>query len=186
MKNEYFEWLYQLVFKESRDTRLSYRRLLRFLHTKEFIFFEDGNLRRDSSRAEDGKALRYKFGDANGYRSSYVKRYLGDGPCTVLEMMVALALRLEIHIMDDYQYGDRTGQWFWNMIVALGLTHMSDDHFDIEYADAVVERFLYREYEPNGKGGLFVLNDPPQDLRTVEIWYQAMWYLDENFDFSLS
>ena len=94
-------------------------------------------------------------------------------------MMVALAFRAEEDIMDDNNYGNRTGQWFWNMIVTLGLGSMSDEHVDMEYVNYVMYRFLNRQYERNGKGGLFIIEDSRVDTRDMEIWIQFMWYLDE-------
>ena len=82
-------------------------------------------------------------------------------------------------IMDDPTYGNRLGQWFWNMIVNLGLGSMDDDKFDPGYVEYVIYRFLNREYEKNGKGGLFTIRDTRVDMRKAEIWYQAMWYLNE-------
>ena len=41
-------------------------------------------------------------------------------------MMIALAIRCEEHIMDDPDAGDRTGQWFWSMLVSLGLGSMDE------------------------------------------------------------
>ena len=93
-------------------------------------------------------------------------------------MMVALAIRCEENIMDDPSYGNRTGQWFWGMIVNLGLGFMTDSRFDEKFVDDVIFRFLNREYEPDGKGGLFTVRNCKYDLRTVEIWYQMCWYLD--------
>lgn len=55
---------------------------------------------------------------------------------------------------------------------------MDDAYFDERYADKVITRFLNREYEPNGAGGLFRIKDCPYDLRSVEIWYQMCWYFD--------
>lgn len=48
----------------------------------------------------------------------------------MLEMMIALAIRCEETIMDDPRYGNRTKQWFWNMMKSLGLSYMNDDCFD--------------------------------------------------------
>ena len=93
-------------------------------------------------------------------------------------MIAGLALRCEENIMDDPQYGDRTGQWFWGMISNLGLGSMTDDRYDRAYVDFVIDRFLNREYEPNGRGGLFTVEKSKKDLRRVEIWYQMCWYLD--------
>ena len=104
-------------------------------------------------------------------------RHFIDGPCSVLEMMVALAMSCE-NIMNDPQIGDRTGQWFWNMIISLGLGSMTDIRFDKEYCLEVIYRFLDREYEPDGKGGLFTIRNCDTDLRNVGIWYQTCWYLN--------
>jgi hypothetical protein len=100
------------------------------------------------------------------------------GPCSVLEMLIALAIRCEETIMDDASMGNRTGQWFWGMINNLGLGGMTDDIVDVGVVDSVIERFLARDYEPNGEGGLFTIRRCSEDLRTVEIWVQLLWYLD--------
>lgn len=82
--------------------------------------------------------------------------------------------------MTNYELGDRTGQWFWMMITNLGLNRLDDDNFNEEAAEYFVDRFLNREYEDNGEGGgLFILDHPYQDLRDVEIWVQANWFLAE-------
>ena len=93
-------------------------------------------------------------------------------------MMVGLAIRCEETIMDDTNIGDRTGQWFWGMIVNLGLGSMFDNNYDRQLVETNVERFLEREYDYNGKGGLFTIRHCDRDLRDVEIWYQLCWYLD--------
>ena len=80
--------------------------------------------------------------------------------------------------MDNPAYGDRTKQWFWGMIVNMGLSSMTDDVFNRQYVEAAVTRLFNREYEPDGKGGLFTIKDCDRDLRTVEIWYQLCLYLD--------
>ena len=95
-------------------------------------------------------------------------------------MMIALSFRVEEEIMDNYVYGNRTGQWFWSMIVNLGLNKMDDKEFDRNYCEQVIDIFMNRKYKPNGRGGLFILEHPFRDLRDVDIWTQFMWYLDEN------
>lgn len=81
--------------------------------------------------------------------------------------------------MTNDEIGDRTPLWFWGMIGNLGLREMTDDIFDESVVDEVVERFLARDYSYNGRGGLFYVSKPRMDMRDVEIWYQMMWYLDE-------
>ena len=178
LNNEYFEWMYDIVCSDKDYSKLSYRKLLYFLHDVEFTYMYD----RDENRAIDGIDFRYRFGDECGYSDSIIQTYLDTRPCSVLEMMVALALVVEEHIMDDPTFGNRTGQWFWNMIVSLGLGSMSDARFDRDYTEQVIIRFLNREYERNGKGGLFTISDDRRDMRTAEIWYQTMWYLNDFLD----
>lgn len=164
---EYFEWLCDIVCRDRFAKEISYRSLLAHLHRVEFTFI----IPRDSNRAEDGVDLRYRFARADA------DRYLR-GPCSVLEMLLALAIRCEENIMDDPLKGDRTGQWFWMMVNNLGLGGMTDDRYDEDYVDDRVSTFLYREYDPDGRGGLFRIRNCPHDLRGVEIWYQLCWYLD--------
>jgi hypothetical protein len=157
--NDYFECLYEIV---NASDGLSYRKLLRHLHGIEFIF----SIPKDANRAADGQDLRYRFG------------FHYPGPCSVLEMMVALALRCEETIMDDPRYGNRTSQWFWGMIVNLGLGSMVDERYDEDYVDERIDIFLKRKYKRNGEGGLFHIRNCEYDLRKVEIWTQLLWYLD--------
>lgn len=104
------------------------------------------------------------------------------GPCTVLEMICGLADRMETEIMQNTLYGDRTGQWVTQMVNSMGLCRLDDDHYDKRKSNDIITRFLNREYEPNGKGGLFTFRKPvPGDPREVEIWWQMQWWLSENY-----
>ena len=147
--NDYFEWLCKKVCGKRFSRKTTYKKLLSFLHSIEFIYL----IGLDDTRAKRGVDLRWVYSWETGEDYDEVMACL-DTPCSVLEMMIALSISSE-EIMDDPQIGDRTGQWFWNMVVNLGLGPMTDDRFDEEYAEKVILRFLNREYEPNGKGGLF-------------------------------
>lgn len=174
--NEFFDWLYSLVFDKKYFKETSYRKLLWRLFDTEFIYILD----MDANRADDGVNLRYRFAYENHYLDeAMITEYLDDGPCSVLEMMTALALRIEEETMSNAAAGNRTGKWFWDMIVSLGLESMDDIDYDEMYTDDVIEQFLYREYDSNGNGSLFTIDKPCDDLRTIEIWYQMLWYLDE-------
>lgn len=169
IKNEYFEWMFNLVCGKRFSEYTSFRKLLMHLHNTEFIF----TVKKDSNRAKDGADLRYRFALISGYDDSYL-----DGPCSVLEMMIALSIRCEESIMDDPNIGDRTGQWFWDMITNLGLGGMYDDRYNKQFVEGVLTRFMNRRYEPNGRGGLFTVGNTDEDLRKIEIWVQMCWYLD--------
>ena len=170
INDDYFEWLCEVVDSKRFSKHVSYRKLLMHLHNIEFTWF----IPYDDNRADDGIMLRRKY--ALAHHDEELSDYIS-GPCSVLEMMAALAIRCEESIMDDTLFGNRTGQWFWGMIRHLGLSHMNDSNFDAEFVDDVIARFLNREYEPDGKGGLFTIKNCDHDLRTVEIWRQLSWYL---------
>ena len=174
LNNEYFDWMYRLVCSERRYSKgRSYRKLLSYLHHVEFTY----TIPMDGNRAEDGVDLRYRFGYENSYDERMIASYVDDRPCSVLEMMIALAFRCEEHIMDDPDIGNRTGKWFWGMIDNMGLGDMSDSRFDECAADDAVTRLLDRDYDRDGAGGLFTVENCRHDLRTVDIWYQMSWYL---------
>ena len=170
INDEYFDWLCEVVDSKRFSKQVSYRKLLMHLHNIEFTWF----IPYDDNRADDGIMLRRKY--ALAHHDEELSDYIS-GPCSVLEMMAALAIRCEESIMDDTLFGNRTGQWFWGMIRNLGLSPMNDSNFDAEFVDDVIARFLNREYEPDGKGGLFTIKNCNHDLRTVEIWRQLSWYL---------
>ena len=93
---------------------------------------------------------------------------------------MALAIRIEEHIMEDRSMGNRVGQWFWSMIVSLGMAAMDDARFNERRARFIIDRFNRRAYQPTGAGGLFTLINPNVDMRKLDIWYQLMAYLNES------
>lgn len=180
--DEYHEWLCEQVVDSEHE---HYSRLLDQLDSIWFYSI----LANDDNRAADGVDLRYSFCDDMDYAYELVDDELND-PCTVLEMLVALAKRCENQLMWDPDLGDRTHVWFWKFIDNLGLGHESDDHWDEEWEeessekiDYYVDKLLRRDYFRDGFGGLFPLKHPKKDQRKVEIWYQLQDWLMENYKF---
>lgn len=173
LTDEYFDWLCHIVSRKNGGRILSYKKLLYHLFNTDFIY----TIEMDGNRAEDGINLRYQFGQENEYDQRIIASCLDIMPCSVLEMMIALAIRQE-DIMEDPKYGDRTSQWFWEMIDSLGLIFMDDSRFDTHHVDSIIQIFLNREYRKDGKGGLFTIKRCKYDLRHVDIWYQMNWYLN--------
>lgn len=169
MRERYFEWICRAV-----GGMEGHLKLLRLLHGTEFRY----SIPMDGNREEDGIELRYRFGREKGYAEQKVASVLDCRPCSVLEMMAALAIRCERDIMGKPDGIDRTGEWFWGMVDSLGLGGMDDGSFDEGQAADVIERFLSRGYSRDGRGGLFTIKGCGRDLREVEIWYQMLWYLD--------
>lgn len=175
IREDYFEWLLNTACGNLYAKQISFRKLLTHLHTVEFQYV----ILRDRNRAEDGISLRRRYILVNNLDYMYDQVISAlHGPCSILEMMVALALRCEEDTMDDPSIGDRSRQWFWGMVRSLGLSGMTDMNYDGAFVDEVLIRFIRREYEPDGRGGLFTIRNCPYDLREFEIWYQLNWYLD--------
>ena len=173
--SEYFNWLCSLVKDSKPFSRSSYTKLLTYLYRTEFVYI----MPMDGNRYADGENLRYRFGYERGIEDPIIASCLDDTPCSILEMMVALAFRCEEHIMFNPAVGTQSGRWFWMMIKNLGLEHMTDRQYNIEYVNSVIWRFLDRQYDADGKGGLIYIPNTKYDLRTMEIWYQMMRYLSE-------
>ena len=174
LEKEYFEWLYDLVCNDGYVKELEYHELLFLLYQMEFIYI----LPRDKNRFDDGIELRYRFGDEFGIPKSRIRNILDRHPCSVLEMMTALAYRCENEIMCEDNHEDRTWIWFWKMMTNLNLGGMTDDKFDRAYVERIIERMLDRKYEANGRGGLFTIPNCKDDLRDIEIWAQMTRYLN--------
>lgn len=170
----YFDWMCCLLSSGRRYSSMLYSQLLLHLHNIPFRY----SIPMDGNRETDGIDLRYRFARDTCQNDAVVAKCLDVYPCSVLEMMVALAIRMEEHIMEDADIGDRTGEWFWEMIVSLGLESMTDSRYDPQYVDYVIERFLDREYTRNGEGGLFTVQYSKQDMRTLDIWYQMCAYIE--------
>lgn len=174
IREEYFEYLYQVVCGDDIVAKLSWRRLIWHLFNTPFRI---SYIQMDENRMLDGIRLRYIFGDDAQYPRSVIDSCI-DEDCSVLELMIALATRMENEIMASSEYGDHTSLWFWSMIGSLGLNAMTDDQYDPEDVDFILDRFMDREYGPDGEGSLFYIQNSQKDLRHIEIWYQMCEYLN--------
>jgi hypothetical protein len=172
---EYFDWLYEQVCDDSYSNGVTYQKLFWKLFTTEYTW----SIRLDENRAADGVQLRYLFGEDRRFSKDFIDGTLGEMPCNVLEMLVAMVMRCEDAIAEDERFGDRTGQWFWTIIVNLGLGDMADTNYDEEWADEILSIFLNREYEDNGIGCPFHISDPREPMREADLWMQLNWFLAE-------
>lgn len=118
--SQYFDWLRETVCGRWEPRNLSFHKLLAFLFQQDFI----PSCEMDASRAEDGRDLRYRFAQEKSIPYAALNSATSGMPCSMLEMMVGLSIRIEEHIMADSEAGNRVGQWFWSMVVSLGLAAM--------------------------------------------------------------
>ena len=166
----YFDWLGMIAFPDGVQ-RSEYYDALRKLYDVEFRW----SMTMDRNRAKDGEQLRVIFEDEVGEPCDKF------GPCSVLEMMVALAIRCESQIMYDPDEGDQTHIWFWEMFNNLGFSSFDNEFYDEREMRIILRRFLDRDYDPDGYGGPFYIQNFDGDMRKIEIWYQLSYYLQAKF-----
>ena len=167
---EYYDRLCSIIEIPEFDLR-RYNRLFNYLYSTQFRW----SIKNDANRAADGITLRN-----NIIRNSIEADALG--PCRVLEMLIALAIRCENDIMQEESLGDRTGIWFWTMLDNLGLVEMDDPHYDQEVVQFIVSRFMDRKFDRRGYGSIFFANNRREDFRSTEFWYHMCWFLAEQYD----
>jgi hypothetical protein len=170
--DRYFEWLYsQFAAVRNRNPARSYWKLSKLLYTTEFVWLVSN----DDNRVEDGVLLRQDFVSEQG--SDGVTTEWMTLECSILEMLVALAKRA------SYQTGEDETTWMGRFFTNLEI----DQYRDKNYTRAaertikdILETFVYRTYEKDGRGGLFPLRQTNQDQTKVELWYQLNAYILEN------
>ena len=123
----------------------------------------------DENRAKSGLNLRAVF----AFESGVYNEDVHDGPCSVLEMLVALAENIAT------EAGDFVSKWFWEMISNLELMNCSDENYNANYIDARLDIWMRRQYDASGKGNIFEIPNFDGDMRNMEIWNQKNAYLTE-------
>lgn len=164
----YFLWLLELI--KIRDVNTDeYSMLLEQLFNTEFTW----TIAHDSNRATDGLNLRYEF----------ARTYNGGGaPCSVLEVLIALARNWEHEITYDFKLGDRSALWFWVMLENLGLLDYTNDAYDEEIIGEKLVIWLKRKFTRNGYGSPFPVKSGGRDQRTIEMWLQLQDFVLENVE----
>ena len=178
---EYFDWLYNYTEIE-QFSAYSYKSLMDILNCKKFVSL----VPHDENRIADGIALREEFVSDTGMNFSDFDEsdgfddLLGNDSCSVLEMIIALAKRMDFEVYDPNEPQVHIGFFVERMISNLGLDVYDDDSgTDYEDIDEILTTFINRTYDYDGYGGLFPLRDPDEDQRKVEIWAQMMQYMRE-------
>lgn len=170
IRDLYFHWLCDLV---DLPPERNYHLLMCRLKYRSF----HSNYPMDDNRAMDGINLRYRFASDCDFDQRIVASVIDIQECSVLEMMVALAIKCDQLITDD---NSETPLIFFDMLKSLKLDNMDDVHFNKMYVDNRLNIFLNGHYSKNGSGGLFTLkNIGTDDATQMEIWVQAMWYLND-------
>lgn len=162
----YLEWLSAQV---TPNRQRNFQELFHILYSKEFFYV----IANDNSRIQDVQDLRHAC-----FREFGVKPYVTTdvlGAISVLEILIALSKRLA------YQTSSDPGEWAWQLMVNLRIDRYSGriSRRLAEDIDGMLDRLIWRQYEPSGMGGFFPLAWPERDQTDVEMWYQMSAYLAE-------
>lgn len=140
---------------------------------------KDGNRVSDALSAREDWMVTHFFGrssSASVRNKVHAEKMYGWAP-NCLEILLYLAERLESTFTGESGLAqmELTAQWFWLMLRNIGLAQIGDDVYTPTVAKEILDRWIFLEYQPDGTGGCFILNDHG-DMRQIEIWYQAQWY----------
>lgn len=162
----YFQWLLNKV--NGQDMIL----VCRYLHTRDFYW----TVPYDSNREFAGKNLRVDWECRDNFFNDY--SHLDSGPASCFEVLVGIAIAMENQLWDPNMPELSKENFFHEMLRNLGLDDIRD-HYNI--MANIVDKWLDRDYEPNGKGGIFPLDNPFGDQTQIEIWDQMTQYINENY-----
>lgn len=169
----YFTYLCDKALK--RD-KFKYSKLLTTLHNRRFEY----SIPRDENREMDALEMRDSFfADIPETQKEEFFMTYENRPCSVLEMMVALIERCQGTVLGE----DDTSDLFVLMITNMNLFSSTDKNFDSHAVNKRIDIMLNREYDSDGSGSMFYIPNCSEDMRTTEIWYQAMWYIDSIYNY---
>ena len=173
----YFDWLCERIGIQDKHVKDS--KAINILYETKFRVCEKYHkqVALDESRIEDALSMREKFTNDSDFEPMFDARFLlrvGLSDVSIFEIMVALADRMIYNCSDSIDRSEAFLIMFKNLFSGI-------DENDSEKLLERVKKFLNREYDKDGTFGLFPLKNPKKDQRKVEIWYQMMAYIIENF-----
>lgn len=176
LAGDYLRWLATQIRGEVDGNQgRTYDTLLTIMFEKEFIW----RIANDDNRLADGLDLRVDFcHQANvqmGDAGAFLSKAHPVPPCSFLEVLIALSRRLE------FNAGGSANGWAWELMTNLVLHRLGDPvgRSKARRIHDILDRCIWRNYEPNGVGGFFPLHHPNEDQRQVEIWYQMSAFIGE-------
>lgn len=181
----YVEWLESFTIDERMDSsrRLSYHKLIMLLWEIEF----EPSVGNDHDRAAEGLELRSRYNDILARKAGDGDFVTPDvraifGECRVLEMLIALSMRM-YDLMQDMGIYNSVSRWFWEIMSNVGFDILDDDTWDESNESAFSnEQFVRYSCDEimqgfgqavGKKGGWFYV----EDWDSIEIWYQMHRYL---------
>lgn len=153
------------LLREYRIEDRKYTKLFQRLFDTPF----DPVLEADEARIDDGLEVRGRW-----YRS------IPDFPCSVLEVLLALADRMDSEYVGDPSE-EGTNDIFYLFLDNLGLLYYTDRRYNDLAIDNILEIWMERRFHSNGDGSIFPLKYTRENQRDCSLWSQMQSYIIENY-----
>lgn len=170
----YFEWLCERDAVKFSGVKNDL--LLAVLHTTAFDIplHSSKAVRLDTNRMADAIDLRTQYLNGEHREDLDGFKVFPSSLPSVLEILVSLSSRMAYQLPDEFDES-------WCFTTLVGNLFKGVDTNEVKEIYDRLVMFKTRTYGPDGFGGLFPLKNPTKDQRKVEIWYQMMAYILENF-----
>lgn len=179
----YLVWLINLINADNYKGK-SYIKLCSLLNKIPF----EPVMKLDKNRSSDVQSLlreTYIQSQSDWYRLSNDEiMELPAWPVSFLELIISLAMRIDLDFMREINGIDNTRIYFWVLVRNLGFLSFDDDNWNEDSIISVVNRLNIvqeRKYDFNGNGGLFPLENAEMDQRNVQIWNQLCQFVSQKF-----
>lgn len=172
-RKRYFKWLVSKI--DYGNCMDKYSQLLRDMYRTNYIWdHEDAILCKNENRSEDGMYLRYLFEEETGQNVRSILFDIGK-PCSFLEMLIALAMRIEDDVMGEGE--NRYDFWFWKLVERLKLMKFDIENYDSERVLTILDDFMGDSFGDSFEKGA---------KKTVtgeknELWIHVMNWLNDEF-----
>lgn len=179
----YLVWLINLINADNYKGK-SYIKLCSLLNKVPF----EPVIKLDENRLSDVQSLlreTYIQSQSDWYRLTNDDiMELPTWPVSFLELIISLAMRMDLDFMREINGIDNTRIYFWVLVRNLGILEFDDEHWGEDAIISIVNRLNIvqdRKYDFNGNGGLFPLENAEMDQRNVQIWNQLCQFVNQRF-----
>lgn len=174
----YVDWIRYDILKNKIYDPYRYEKLIYTLLGIKFIPYDE----MDKNRIADARDLRDRFARVRHLDDKLVGAALIRFGESVLEVMVALSLRIYEETTSGFPIPITPNEIFWQMIESMHLEDQVDPDYDEKKVIFTIERMMIRDIKQNGDGGLFTISkDSKYDMRKADVWYQAQWWATEEW-----
>lgn len=154
-------------------TRMS--KMLKLLHSIPFRYM----IKMDRNRVANAVYYRNQWMSDHSVALDVPDNFIMDGSCSVLELLFTFALKIDREYTSE-DFIDHPEIFFWEFIENLNFNRQSNSNFDEKYVRGVIDAFITRSYDADGRyGNIFIIDDPEYDLRELQLWDQMQIYLTE-------